>query len=345
METKPLPEAEKEPSIKKAPKELSRIQQWTRTAAVGLLLPLVGATITTASFERSHHPVAPVSASDPEATAIPGTLNEERASNPNLTEDAYLDLLASRLTTPELLDRFFREKLEHMDDDVGQRIFFLIEKKNDYWQTPAETVRRVQRVTRREIDRTDGIKVVKRDVLVMRGDCEDYAFLAQEVLWRQGKVSHTVSIPENTEENHALCVWIERRPDGRFDGYTLDQSGVTRNGTFISHSLQRSTKRGDDEGFDSLQKAFNAAVSYPGNPESYDSNSLFIPILRVRGSVPYKDAVTIHAFDPDAPHLPSYLDFLIAMGISATTYGTYRFTQRRKEGETWKEYFTKFRLV
>jgi len=344
MEINPLPEAEKKPIVQKPLKELSLIQNWTRVAVLGLV-SLGISTGTTALFEKSHRPVHAVTKNETDRNNIPGTFDEERAQNPDLTENEYLNLLASRLTTSELLDYFFREKLEYMDDDSGERLFSLaIGEKNDYWQTPDETVRRVQKVMRIKSD-DYGMRLKNRNVLAMRGDCEDYALLAQEVLWRQGKVSHAVTIPESSKERHAVCVWIERRPGGRFDGYALDNFGVNRNGTLINHSIQRTTNRDDDKGFDSLQKAFNAAVPGSENPKLEDPSSLFIPIIRLRRSVPYYDAVTIQAFDPDPPHIPSYVDFLAAMGVCATTYGAYRFAQRHKWRETWKEYFTRLRLV
>lgn len=328
METKPLPEAEKEPSIKLPHKELSRIQKWTRIALLGLAsLGLSG--VYTAQSEKSLRPV-PAARSKTADMDIPGTILEERLRHPNLTEDEYLDLLASRLITPERLHRFFLEKMNDTKDyEDGQ-------DPADHWQTPEETVRRVQRVTRQRVINGGLGGVQTYEQLAMCGDCEDYAFLAQEILWRQGKTAHVVDLPEG----HSACVWIEKNSNGRYNSFVLDQGGVIRNGQTVD---QPSASAPD--GFDSLQEAFNTAINRFEQLQWTNMNPAFIPVDRMRGGVGYKDAITLQAFNHDLPHLPSYIDFLIAMGICSAAYGIPQLIKRRRNGEIWKEYFTTFRLT
>lgn len=324
------PERDAEPKTQEQGKPLTRIQKWTRAAVVGLLLPLAASTAATAYFERSHHPVAPISASDPKADTIPGTLYEERILNPELTEDGYLDLLASHLTTPQLLDRFFLEHFEYTSDTTNHpTIFPRMGEKHDYWQTPTETVQRVRSITRKT-------SLEKQYASVMVGDCEDLAFLVQEILWRQGKIAHVVNAFDK-ETGHTACIWTEERPDGRYDGYSILDEGVMRNGSLGSLGMS-------DDGFDTPSDAFfSAAAIYTDHANSI--HPAFIPTSRIRGPFRYTDIVTIQAFNHNLPHLPSYLDFLATMGISASGYAAYRFFKQRGQRETWKEYFTKFRLV
>lgn len=328
METKPLPEAEKELSIKKQPTAVSRIQAWARVALLCLTSLGISTGITTLS-EKFHRTV-PASTNKTHATDIPGTLMEERMHNPGLTENEYLDLLASRLSTPEALHRFFMEKMKHTKEYASG------EEPVDHWQTPEETVRRVERVTRKRIlnGGLGGVQTYQQ--LAMCGDCEDYAFLAQEILWRQGKAAHVIDLPEG----HSACVWIEKNPNGRYNSFVLDEGGVIRNGQVVDQPSPNTP-----DGFDSLQEAFNTAINRFKPLKWYNMNPAFIPVDRMRGEVGYKDAITIQAFDPDAPHMPSTIDFLAILGLCSTVYGIHRLIKRRKNGETWKEYFTRCRIV
>lgn len=328
METNPLPEAEKRIPIQTSPKKLSRIQKWTRIALLGLAsLGLSG--VYTAQSEKSLRPMSATRSKTADMD-IPGTITEERTRHPDLTEDEYLDLLASRLITPERLHRFFLEKMNNTKDfEDGQDTV-------DHWQTPEETVRRVQRVTRQRVlnGGLGGVQTYQQ--LAMCGDCEDYAFLAQDILWRQGKVAHVVDLPEG----HSACVWIEKNSNGRYNSFVLDQGGVIRNGQVVDQPSANTP-----DGFDSLHEAFNTAINRFEQLQWYNMNPAFIPVDRMRGGVGYKDAIAIQAFDPDTLHMPSYIDFLATLGLCSAVYGIPCLIKRRKNGETWKEYFTRFRIV
>jgi hypothetical protein len=102
----------------------------------------------------------------------------------------------------------------------------------EYWQTPEETVGRVE----------------KGHTL---GDCDDYAFLAQSILARQGQKSYVIEVP-----GHAICAWIKVRPDGLYEAYSICTYGYDRNGKLgMPNDPQK------EGGYKTPQEAFNALVS------------------------------------------------------------------------------------
>lgn len=222
--------------------------------------------------------------------------------------EAPADLLARSLDTPEKLGRYLQDNIRYVREPNGK----------DHWQTAQETLQ-------------------KRS-----GDCEDFAFLAQAILTLQGKNAHVVTPP-----GHAVCVAVERRPDGKYDGYGFDEHGCNRNGEAY-FALQRGIGKMEPvtpDGYATVLEAMNAVLS----TSHYRVQPHWIPILRLRGgTIPHEDIVTINAFDPDAPfpmHI-SGIDLAALAALLGGAYGTYRLLRRRREGakETWKEYLTTFRL-
>lgn len=232
------------------------------------------------------------------------------------TEEEHLSILAQSLNTPEKLGQYLQASICYVRESNGK----------DRWQTAQETLRRGS------------------------GDCEDFAFLAQAILTLQGKTAHVVPPP-----GHAVCIVVERRPDGKYDGYGFDEHGCNRNGeTYFA--LQRGigkTEPVTPDGYATVLEAVNAILQQyeSGDPSisHYKVQPYWIPVLRLRGgTIPHEDIVTIHAFDPNAPipmHI-SGIDLAALAALLGGAYGTYRFLRRRREGakETWKEYFTTFRL-
>ena len=229
-----------------------------------------------------------------------------------LAPDQYLSELARTLRTPEDIETFLQQHVRYSSEPQGE----------DHWQTAQETLERGE------------------------GDCEDFAFLGQEILQRQGKASHVISPP-----GHAVCVWIEKRADGNYDVYTLDENRVDKNGRWE----QRIRSPYDSvpielHGFETIIEALNTALhKFEGTGGSpYTVHPYCIPVLRRTGTLQVMDVVTTYAFDPDAP-LPARISGLELATLTALlggAYGTYRLLRRRREGtrETWKEYLTTFRL-
>ncbi|OGJ56987.1 hypothetical protein A2789_01125 [Candidatus Peribacteria bacterium RIFCSPHIGHO2_01_FULL_54_22] len=164
-----------------------------------------------------------------------GLYRDEKAKNPTLTTGQYLDMLAQKLDTEEKLAVFFEQFLRYAYD-VG-----------DEWQTAEETLQRTE-----ELEKTGAY--------YMRGDCDDYAFLARDILRRQGKNAHVVFIPQ-----HAICVWVERDAEGEFHAKAQDTFGFDHNGNRYGRDHPRD--RESAKGFTKLIDALNSLMKkykYPG---------------------------------------------------------------------------------
>lgn len=151
-----------------------------------------------------------------------GTFEEQKKLNKKLSPDQYLDFLAKKLNTPQKIATFLNKFMKYTHDTpnlVKPLLEGTTETSQDYWQTAVETVKRVKNGR-------------------MLGDCDDYAFLAQAILLRQGKQAFVVSIPE-----HAFCVWIEKL-DGRYHANTLGTSGLDVNGNHYSRDYDKSRNIG-----------------------------------------------------------------------------------------------------
>ena len=144
----------------------------------------------------------------------------EHEANPNLTKAQYISLLAKHLNTPQKLHEFLEIFMQYIYDD------------GDYWQSAQETISRVT-----------GSR--------MRGDCDDYAFLAREILRQQGKNAHAVYI-----SGHIFCLWVEQRNDGRYDVCTIGTYGYDRNG----NRYGREGNPAWNDGFTTLEDGFNAVL-------------------------------------------------------------------------------------
>ncbi|MBI1934429.1 hypothetical protein HYS30_02055 [Candidatus Peregrinibacteria bacterium] len=164
-----------------------------------------------------------------------GLYQDEKVKNPTLTTGQYLDMLARKLDTEEKIAVFFEQFLWYAYDN------------GDYWQTAEETVLRI------EENSQSGARY-------MRGDCDDYAFLARDILRRQGKNAHVVLIPQ-----HAICVWIERDAEGKFHAKSQDTFGFDHNGNRYGRDHSRDRER--TRGFATLMDALNSLMKkyrYPG---------------------------------------------------------------------------------
>ena len=175
--------------------------------------------------------------------------------------DEYIDFLAKVLDTPEKLNMFLEYFMEYVGDgivaresthkdflqvsdmqdtkEIREREEFWKPPKmcedTDYWQFAHETVTRIK----------DNM---------MLGDCDDYAFLAKEILKRQGQHALVFYVPDpnphdSIHEAHATCVWVDIRPDGKYDAYSVGTFGLDKNG-------------GSDgaDGYDDLEKAINSLM-------------------------------------------------------------------------------------
>jgi len=167
-----------------------------------------------------------------------GNFQFEKKKAPEMTDNQYLDMLAQKLNTPEKLHIFFSILVQYLHDDPKKADAKFttpnIGGRRDYWQTATETINRIE-------------------YSKMLGDCDDYAFLAKEILNRQSpsKNAHVLLVP-----SHATCIWVEKNNDGRYDAYSMGTYGLDINGN--RHGMTPDENKA--KGYDNLQDAINSLM-------------------------------------------------------------------------------------
>lgn len=199
----------------------------------------------------------------------PPVLLEEGGDEFRNPEDApgqkiTLDYLARELGTMKRLKEFFRQFLYYVYDDPAKRLSDDVPSYSgdrNYAQLASETLARF-----------------KEGKLL--GDCEDWAFLAREILRKQGKTAQVIYVP-----GHATCVWVEKRHDNKY--YACD---IGTYGLFVNDAeyTDDPVSFGRDKGQDSINGALNAVVKkykikLPGAPAetSYDIDANQMAILEI----------------------------------------------------------------
>lgn len=161
-----------------------------------------------------------------------------RLWNRKETLNSYLTKLANTLKTPQKISQFLDIKMKYTPDIDRSG------KKTDDWQLAYETLKR-----------QEGGK--------MLGDCDDYAFLAKELLSRIHDPSpisaHVMGIP-----GHAICIWLEKNKYGNYDAYTIGTFGFDKNG-FNSREGRRDPSRNREcpinhHGFSTMEEAINSVM-------------------------------------------------------------------------------------
>ena len=162
--------------------------------------------------------------------------NTEHRKDPTLTPGQYIAKLATVFDSPAAWENFSKVFMQYVYDSQDPLHPFVPgtkEKHGDYWQTPEETVLRVNESGQ------------------ALGDCDDFAFLAQAVLAEQGIKAQVIGLPK-----HALCAWIKRRTDGKFDAYSICTFGYDKNGhRFDSQSMSQPE---EDAGYKTPTEALNS---------------------------------------------------------------------------------------
>ena len=184
----------------------------------------------------------------------------EKAREPGLTPDGYLDKVAGWAGgDPELIGTFLQHFIEYTLDSGDSSNPLAIGEADsnlDYWQSPEQTVLRTEHVPERGEQK------------VMRGDCDDSAFLAEELLERAGVAASVMLIPD-----HACCISLIKGDDGSFSALTLGTYGFDRNGnwrrrvdervvTGLGRIEQRELQLGSasEEGYATALEAVNAVL-------------------------------------------------------------------------------------
>jgi hypothetical protein len=172
-----------------------------------------------------------------------GTYDYMLEIHPDMTESEYIAFLAEHLNTPEKLVLFFEHLMQYVYDsyDEKDKIVDGAKAENvseglnhvaEYWQTAHETVGRVK----------DGC---------MLGDCDDYAFLAKEILRLQGETAYVVSLPR-----HATCVWFDQGPNGNWNAYSIGTFGFDKNGNRLGMEVDEEKEKG----YSTLEEALNSLM-------------------------------------------------------------------------------------
>jgi len=157
----------------------------------------------------------------------------EKKKNPKLTTQTYLWMLSAILNTPKKWQIFVEQFMQYVydsEDPDSPLTPGTKEKHGDYWQSPDETLQRVKNGQ-------------------CLGDCDDYAFLIQAIMQKQGRKTYIVAVP-----NHAICAWIEKKPNGKYDAFSVCTFGYDRNGNRLGE-LPDPTK---EAGYDTPEQALNA---------------------------------------------------------------------------------------
>lgn len=146
-----------------------------------------------------------------------GVLDALQETSPSETE-RFLQNAAEVLTTPAYLDLIGQYMLTYVYDSPDSSIPFLIgnsENSSDIHQTALQT-----------LQTSCGGH--------FRGDCDDLSELYHNILSRQGKTPHVVSLPA-----HAAVAWAEEQ-SGKWHTYVL-QTGPALE--FVDSSLQKSLEK------------------------------------------------------------------------------------------------------
>ena len=163
----------------------------------------------------------------------------------------YLDYLAKELDSPRKLGEFLAVYMSYrLDSPIPDKAPHMVgtpERKGEHWQRPQETIWRM----------VDG---------EMLGDCDDYAFLAREIVtrWEKPVNAHVVDIG-----THALCMWVRQSSNGRWHAYTLGTYGMDHNGNRNDYNrfgekISRSNNIYTYGGYKTIEKAINSVM------EKYD---------------------------------------------------------------------------
>lgn len=194
----------------------------------------------------------------------------EKRLQPELTPDDYIKMLAKVFNSPARWQAFSKYFIVYTYDSPDRNNQLLIGTKkdhDDYWQLPQETVLRYNE---------------KGQAL---GDCDDYAFLAQEILKQQGIKSVVIDMPR-----HAVTVWVNYDlGKQKYHGYSIGTYGYDHNGNRYTNTSPDPTKaKGYNNAItaiNSVLKKFKVADSSSGVSQSisFQIPGPEIPIIYIGG--------------------------------------------------------------
>lgn len=190
------------------------------------------ATIQKSTKEQEYVVDARLTAPDQKGNPI-GTYRQHLHTTPNLTPEEYIAHVAPALSRdPHLLQRYFRlywrytndrtPDPKNLDDRWKPGHFF---RPGEYQQTIHQTL----------LERQEGISVEKDQVPEsLFGDCDDLSELAAYMLQSQGIRAYNIAVhfedAKQSRSAHAICFWLEKRPDGRWNARSQCTFGAMKNG-------------------------------------------------------------------------------------------------------------------
>ena len=235
------------------------------------------------------------------------TLDYMQKQNPNMTDRQYLEkFLPKNLDTYEKLHYYLKLFMRYTSDDIPLRPL----KATDFLKVIRQEVFDIMSVSEDEKFQ-QGIETVNRlEERKMCGDCDDYSFLAQAIIEAQNKIlkakgkllnrgkPYVVGVP-----GHAICVWIEKRPDGRYDAYSISTEGLDKNGNKYGDLPDEEKNKGYasiKEGINAIMAKYNPGLWNTIKKRKHQLKGNYIPILNITNEgKPVLNYQPLKIFDPD----------------------------------------------
>lgn len=178
--------------------------------------------------------IADVRLTTPDKKGHPiGTYHQHRNSQPDLTPEAYVADVAPALSRdPHLLQRYFHLYWRYTPDRTPdpKKLEDRWKPGNPFW--PGEYQQTIHQTLH---DRQEGAPVEPDQVTEsLFGDCDDLAELAAYILQSQGIRAYNIVVrfegTDGSRSGHAICFWLEKRPDGRWNAHSQCTGGAMKNG-------------------------------------------------------------------------------------------------------------------
>lgn len=190
-----------------------------------------------------------------------GTYHQHRGILPDLTPEQYIADVAPALSRdPHLLQRYFRLYWRYTHDRTPdpKKLEDRWKPGNPFW--PGEYQQTVHQTLH---DRQEGVSVEPDQVPEsLFGDCDDLAELAAYMLQSQGIRAYNIAVHfENADTSrsaHAICFWLEQRPDGRWNARSQCTFGAMKNGLPLDECSE------DHQGYANPEECFQALGEFYG---------------------------------------------------------------------------------
>lgn len=190
-----------------------------------------------------------------------GTYHQHRSSRPDLTPEEYVADVAPALSRdPHLLQRYFHLYWRYTPDRTPdpKKLEDRWKPGNPFW--PGEYQQTIHQTLH---DRQEGIPVEPDQVTEsLFGDCDDLSELAAYILQSQGIRAYNIAVrfegADGSRSGHAICFWLEQRPDGRWNARSQCTGGTMKNGLPLDECPD------DHQGYANPEECFRALEEFYG---------------------------------------------------------------------------------